>query len=73
MNESPVVMEWKAKARREGKAEAVICVLQCRASPVPDDLAGRIRACTDDAQFDRWLDIAARASTIDQFRQDAGL
>ena len=73
MNESPVARQWRAEARLEGKAEAVLRLVQRWGVPVPEDLAATIRSSTDSAQLDRWLDLAVAAPTLEQFRQVAGL
>jgi hypothetical protein len=79
MNESPVAREWRAEARREGeikgKADMVVRVLKRRLGEgaVPEDVVTRIKACTDSDQLDRWMDLAALATTLQQFQDDAGL
>jgi hypothetical protein len=79
MNESPVAREWRAEARREGeikaKADMVVRVLKRRLGEgaVPEDVVTRIKACTDSDQLDRWMDMAALATTLQQFLDDAGL
>jgi hypothetical protein len=79
--ESQVVKEWQRQARSEGKnegkiegkAEAILEVLQDRQITPPADLIAAIRACTDLARLRQLLGLAARAISIEQFRQDAGI
>ncbi len=73
MNESPVAREWRAEAYRKGEANSLMRVLQRRGVVLPEDLIARIRACADSEQLDRWLDAAAVATTLEEFRKDAGL
>jgi hypothetical protein len=85
MNESPVAREWRAEAYREGRLEArieaklegkvelLVEVLRRRLAPVPKDLVDRLNACTHRDPFDRWLDSALTAKTIEDFRRDTGL
>jgi hypothetical protein len=84
MNESPVAREWRAEARREGeregerkgkiegKIDVVLRILQRRRITLPEDLLARIRACTDSEKIDRWVDSAAVATTLEEFRRDGG-
>jgi hypothetical protein len=79
MNESPVAREWRAEARREGKlegnAEFLILALDERFAPLPGELVSHIRSSTDSGQLDRWMRLAVSATvtTLDQFRQKAGI
>src|SRR5262249_31336130 len=81
MIESPLIAELLAKAaadattkaRAETKAETLLRVLQKRYRELPEGLTTAIRACIDSAQLDRWLDVALDATTLEQFRQQAGL
>jgi hypothetical protein len=77
INESPVARQWRAEAYRagflKGKAEVVLRLVQRWGGAVPKDLADTIRSCTEDTQFDRWLDLAVAASSLEQFRRNAGL
>jgi hypothetical protein len=69
MKEPQIVLEWKASA----KSDALVRVLQRRFPPVPRDLEERIRSCTDADQLDRWIDTAAPATSLEEFRREAGL
>lgn len=69
MVESPMIAEMLINE----KCKAVIRVLRKRLSQVPEELLDKIRACTDGEVFDRWLDAAAEAQTLQQFRDSTGL
>jgi hypothetical protein len=87
MKESTVVRQWKDEAHREGKregkiegkiegkAELLILALEERFGPLAEELASRIRASTDSEQLDRWMRsaVAVTVSTLEQFRQKAGI
>jgi hypothetical protein len=73
MNESPVAREWRAQARRQGKIDALLVVLDARLGAVPKDLADSIWGSTDNDQLHRLLDSALSAQTIEDFRRDTGL
>ena len=65
--------EAEAKAKVETKAELLLRVIQKRYGETPEELATSIRACTDNVQLDRWLDIALEVGSPEQFRQQAGI
>jgi hypothetical protein len=72
------VLEWQAaaakRARTDAKAEDVLRVLRKRTqSAVPADVEQAIRATEDFDQLDRWIDAAAEASSLAEFRRLAGL
>jgi hypothetical protein len=69
MIDTPMVAEWKAKA----KFEALVELLQDRFPPLPEEVVARIRASTDTAKLRGWFLKAATAATLDQFRQETGL
>jgi hypothetical protein len=85
MIESPLIAELLAGAKAEGRAEAkaeaelqtaarsLLRVLQKRYRELPEEVTAAVRACTDSAQLDRWLDVALEAGDLTQFRQQAGL
>jgi hypothetical protein len=69
VEQSQQVLEWQAEARKqgkaEGKAEMVLQLLELRfGTPVPPDLATRIRANTDLAQLDSWFQAAHDARSL---------
>jgi hypothetical protein len=51
----------------------IIEVLEGKFSPLPSSLIDVIRKTSDDAILKRWAVIAGRATSLDQFKQDAGL
>lgn len=70
MRESQQVLEWMAMA----VADSVLKVLAARFPPgAPPDLETAIRASIDREQLQNWLISAARADSLDAFRQAAGL
>ena len=73
VNESTIVNEWKAEARREEKTEITLRLIRKLHGPVPDDLSRSIRACKDAGKLDAWLDATVTATSLDDFRRLAGL
>ncbi len=77
MIESLLVQEWKAAARLEGemraKVDAVVRVVRGRYKGEGEQVTVAIRACRDADTLDRWLDIAATADTLAEFRTQTGL
>jgi hypothetical protein len=72
------VLEWQEKAAKRAtlatKVEDLLRVLRKRVrSAVPSDVVETIRATNDLDQLDRWLDAAAGASSLTEFRRLAGL
>ena len=51
-------------ARAEGRADALLTMLQVRGITVPDAARERILAQKDSAQIKRWIEKATVASTI---------
>ena len=64
--------EGRAEGRAEGKIENILQLLQETGS-APEDLRTRIRTERDPETLDRWLLIAARAESIESFRERAGI
>jgi hypothetical protein len=79
--QSPQILEWQAQARDEGRKEGarearkemLIDVLEGKFAPLPSSIVEAIRKTTDDALLKRWAVFAGRATSLDQFKQDAGL
>jgi hypothetical protein len=62
------------RGKAEGKVEALIQVLGRRfPTPVSADLDTTIRATTDLAQLERWMDLAVQATSLEEFRRLAGV
>jgi hypothetical protein len=55
--------EGEAKGEAKGKAEGVLAVLQARGLWVTTQLRERILACSEMAELDEWLRIAATAAS----------
>jgi hypothetical protein len=63
------VLAWLAEARAEALRTALLRVLEKRCkAPIPNDLAEIIQVTQDTGLLLRWLDAAAEASTLDEFR-----
>ena len=69
VRQSAVVNEWKAEA----SARILCIVLKSRFGSLPEELAGRIAQTTDVDLLERWGTFAGEASSLDEFRQKAGL
>jgi hypothetical protein len=67
MVESQQVLEWI----NEGQAKMLLRVLKARFGAVPAELEAKIRALTDEQQLERWGELAATATSLKQFRQQA--
>jgi Arc/MetJ-type ribon-helix-helix transcriptional regulator len=67
--QSDLVKRWVrevAEAKAEGKAEAVLQLLEARSVAVGDEVRARILACRDLAQLERWLLRAATVTAVDE-------
>jgi hypothetical protein len=78
VEQSQQVLEWQAKARKEGrvegkaegKADWLLRLLERRfAAPVPEGVAAAILATKDVAQLDNWFEAAWRTESLDEFRR----
>jgi hypothetical protein len=74
VEQSQQVLEWQAKARKdgkvEGKAEWLLRLLERRfATQVPEEIATVILATKDVAQLDHWFEAAWRTESLDEFRR----
>ncbi len=70
MKRSASVMEWQAEAKLQTRIEDLIDVLQSRfGTELPSDLLQRIQSSTDVDLLKRWLEGAAKARTLNKFRQ----
>ena len=69
VRESTLVNEWKA----EGKAEALREILETRFGTLPAEVAAKVGETREAETLKRWLVFAARAATLEQFRQEAGI
>jgi hypothetical protein len=57
--------EGEAKGKAEGEAQLLLRVLAARGLLVPDDRREQVLSCTDTAQLERWADLAATATSVD--------
>ncbi len=71
--QSKQVLEWQEQARTEAHARDVLDVLQERIGVLPHTVVDQVRGVLDVAVLQRWLRLAARATTLDQFLRDSGL
>jgi hypothetical protein len=58
--------KWKGgliEGRREGKAEAILAILQARGIPLSSAEKSAILACQDQATLDRWVPRALLANS----------
>ncbi len=65
--------QGKAEGKAEGKVESLLRMLSKRYGPVPPEVAQAIRTCADVATLDTWIDHALDATSLEQFRQLAGM
>jgi hypothetical protein len=54
----------KAEGKAEGKQDALLMLLRARGIALSPDDEARVRACTDAAKLDRWIERAATASSV---------
>jgi hypothetical protein len=65
--------EWvQARGRVQGRAQSVLGVLAARGLDVPEGVRAHILACADEAVLDRWLALAATASSTQAFAAAVG-
>jgi hypothetical protein len=66
--------QGRAQGLAQAKAEAIIKILNSRGLRLDDRNRGRLAACTDLDQLDRWFDLALTAASVDEvFAPDAVL
>jgi hypothetical protein len=66
--------EGHQEGLREGQARTIVQILRLKfAHALPDELAKTIEQTRDAARLDQWTNIAATATTLDDFRRDGGL
>jgi hypothetical protein len=62
--------EGEAKGKAEGQAAILLLVLEQRfGSPLPEDLATRIRDTRDSALLEKWARMLFAVASLDEFRQ----
>ncbi|WP_433183147.1 hypothetical protein [Actinoallomurus sp. CA-150999] len=62
---SPFAKEHFGRGKAEGRARAILIVLDAQGFEVPEDARARVGECTDLEQLDVWLRRAAVAASID--------
>lgn len=60
--------EGKVEGSAEASATAVIAVLEARFEQIPADLAGFISSMRNVATLQRWVSLAARVASLEEFR-----
>ena len=77
MTESKIVNEWiaqgEAKGRAEGRITALLELLSDKFTTVPPEVETAIRGTTALDRLRAWAATAAKAASLDDFRQQAGL
>jgi hypothetical protein len=63
---TPRHSEWALKHYANGKADAILLVLDKRGLTVTDEQHTRITTCTDQAQLDEWAGCAAVVRNTDE-------
>lgn len=58
--------DWAKSHIAEGKAEAILLVLESRDIAVPNDIRERVTGCTDTEQLDRWVKRAAAVDSAEE-------
>ena len=71
--ESPIIARLLAEARAETEARSVLRLLARRFGAVPEELAAAVRARTDVGRLERWLELTVDATSLANFREQAGL
>lgn len=62
--------EGKAEGLREGQTAMLLLLLEQRfGSPLPEDLATRIRDTRDSALLEKWARLLFAVSSIEEFQQ----
>ena len=57
---------------RVGESNAILRYLANRFGPMPEDLATALRTVRDEVRLDQLLDVAARCTSLDDFRARLG-
>ncbi|MEU4034276.1 hypothetical protein [Streptomyces collinus] len=62
----------EAQGEAKGEAKGVLAVLEVRGIPVPDDVRGRVTACTDPDRVSDWLNRARTVERAEDLFGEAG-
>jgi hypothetical protein len=71
VTQSQQVLEWMAEGEAKGRIETLLGVLRLRFGNRAPELEAAVRATSDLALLDRWVDAAVTSSSLDDFRQSA--
>jgi hypothetical protein len=64
--QSEFLRKYVAKGKANGKAEAVLLVLETRGLAIPDEVRQRVLASSDLAELERWLSRAVVAGSASE-------
>jgi hypothetical protein len=71
---SQQVLEWQAEAVVKTRRTDLLCVLEALCgSRAPADVASAVQASLDPEQLSRWLDVALKVKSYDEFRAATSL
>lgn len=73
MRQSQQVLEWQQEARVEERRLILSDILLGKFGSLPPDLSPTIQQSTDADALRRWVSAAIKATTLDEFRQSAGI
>jgi hypothetical protein len=68
MIESPLLQEIEARARGEGRVEALLRVLEVRFGRVPEDIRSTVEGVRDERELDALIEAAVRCPDLAAFR-----
>jgi hypothetical protein len=71
--QSKQVAEWQAQAEVRATTNAVVAVLEERFGSLSEELPQAIRESTNLDALRRWVRLAVKTASLDDFRRDAGL
>lgn len=66
------VQATRRESKAEGKAEAVLIVLE-ELGALPEELQEKVKATRSAKKLNAWLKLAARAESLEAFCEQAGL
>jgi hypothetical protein len=75
--ESKIVKDWQAQAASlgeiKGKRDMLVRLLLQRFKVIPPEVEQAVRGCSEAARLDSRGDAAGSASSVEEFRREAGL
>jgi hypothetical protein len=78
VRESKFLADWTKQAVKEAvlkeRQKTLVRALQIRLqNPLPRDLVSALNSCEDMTELDRWFDLSQTATTLAEFRANAGV